>query len=142
MSKKNGPIKKRAAHFEAARQSHSLEAAEDYTELVYDLIDEQGEARTGDIAEHLGISHVTALRTIQRLQEQGYLRTEKRRPVELTAKGRRLARAAKARHELLVKFFVHIGVPTTVAETDVEGMEHHVSDITLSKIKLFLKNKS
>ena len=57
------PVNRRSIPFEAVRKSHTLEAAEDYTELIYDLIQSKGEARVGEIAENLGISHVTALRT-------------------------------------------------------------------------------
>ena len=113
-----------AKRFKAARKQHSNEAAEDYTELVADLIQAKGEARTGQIAEHLGISHVTALRTIRRLQNEGYLVTSPHKPVELTTKGRKTAKFAKERHRLLVDFLVKIGVPATIAEQDVEGAEH------------------
>lgn len=138
MNKKTTLSKNRAKHFEATRAQHSLEAAEDYTELIYDLIEKSGEARTGEIARHLGISHVTALRTIKRLQEQGYVKTENHRPVSLTAKGEKLAKATKERHRILVEFFVSIGVPSKVAEFDVEGIEHHVSETTLRAIVKFM----
>lgn len=130
---------KRAEPFKATRKHHSSEAAEDYTELIADLIERDGEARTGEIAKQMGISHVTALRTIQRLQEEGLLVTSPRKPVELTSQGRKVARYAKERHQLLVDFFVSIGVPKEVAEVDVEGAEHHISDGTLKYVRAFLR---
>jgi DtxR family manganese transport transcriptional regulator len=132
----------RASHFETKREQHNLEAAEDYTELVYELEQRIGEARTGTIAEHLGISHVTALRTIKRLQALGYLKTARQKPVELTAKGRKLAIASKARHEMLVDFFVSLGVPREIAEHDVEGAEHHFSKVTLRRIRQELERRT
>jgi DtxR family manganese transport transcriptional regulator len=137
-SGKLAETKARAAQFRASRKQHVSEAAEDYTELVADLIEEDGEARTCEIAEHLGISHVTALRTIRRLQGEGYLETAPHRPVRLTAKGRKLANYCKQRHKLLVDFFIRIGVPESVAEMDVEGAEHHISPQTLRAITKFL----
>ncbi|MCB0360766.1 MAG: HTH domain-containing protein, partial [Bdellovibrionales bacterium] len=77
----------RARPFRETRRHHSTEAAEDYSELIADLIEEQGEARTCTIAQELGVSHVTALRTIRRLQDEGYMVTAPHKPVELTAKG-------------------------------------------------------
>ena len=130
----------KAKQFKATRKHHSLESAEDYTELIHELIEESGEARTGQIAKQLGISHVTALRTIRRLQEQGYLKTEQHKPVELTAKGKKLALYSKKRHQILLDFLIQIGVPKDIAEIDVEGIEHHVSKITLDRIKKFLLN--
>ena len=130
----------KAKQFKALRKQHSLESAEDYTELIHELIEKNGEARTGVIARELGISHVTALRTIKRLQEQGYVTTARQKPVELTAKGKKLALYSKEKHEILLEFLVKLGVPKKVADIDVEGIEHHVSKITLDRIKHFLKN--
>ena len=128
----------RATSFHATRKHHSSEAAEDYTELISDLIEDHGEARTCNIAEHLGVSHVTALRTMKRLQEEGFVRTNQHKPVELTPKGRKLALYAKERHKLLIEFFLYLGIPKDVAEIDVEGAEHHISAASLKCIKEFL----
>ncbi len=136
-------IHKQAAPFKATRKHHSTEAAEDYTELVAELIIEKGVARTCDIARRLGISHVTALRTIKRLVEEGFLSTSPHQPVTLTLKGARLAKESKDRHDTLIEFFTRLGVPSAIADIDVEGAEHHISSVTLSKIKEFLvSNKS
>lgn len=131
--------RKRSLSFEATRKHHNTEAAEDYTELIADLIEKNGEARTCEIAKHLGISHVTALRTMRRLQSEGYLETSRQQPVLLTAKGRRIAQYSKERHKLLIDFFVSVGVPKDVAEIDVEGVEHHISPVALDAIREFLK---
>jgi len=132
--------KPRSLPFRATRKHHSTEAAEDYTELVAQLITEAGEARTCQIADRLGISHVTALRTIKRLMGEGYLETAPHKPVTLTAKGTRVAKEALERHQLLLDLFLKLGVPRDIAEIDVEGTEHHISAVTLEKIKNFLRN--
>ncbi len=129
----------RAESFRATRHHHSTETAEDYTELIADLLEEHGEARTVGIARALGISHVTALRTIRRLQAEGYVTTSPHQPILLTEKGAALAKHAKARHLLLVDFFIQLGVPADVAEIDVEGAEHHLSDVTLARIRAYMK---
>ena len=137
-NKKN--LGKRAQPFKATRKHHGTEAAEDYTELIADLIEDAGEARTCNIADHLGISHVTALRTIRRLQQQGYVETAPHKPVTLTAKGRDIAAFSKARHELLLNFLTSIGVSKKQAEIDVEGAEHHISRETLKCIERLLQS--
>ena len=131
----------RSRPFRETRRHHNTEAAEDYTELIAELIEEKGEARTCDIANHLGISHVTAIRTMRRLEQEGFLETAPHKPVSLTKKGKRTAELAKEKHDLLVEFFVSIGVPMAVAEIDVEGVEHHISPETLKAVKNFLKSK-
>ena len=128
--------------FRATRKHHSEELAEDYTEIINDLISLKGSARIGEIAKHLGVSHVTAIRTIQRLQEQGYVITKPKSPVELTLKGKSLAKFSKYRHDLLIQLFIKLGIPKKVAEIDVEGAEHHISKKSLDHIEEFLKNNS
>lgn len=130
--------KKRSLPFKKTRGHHSSEAAEDYTELISDLIASNGEARVCTIAAHLGVSHVTALRTIKRLQAEGFVETSPHKPVVLTIKGRRLASFARERHTLLVEFLTALGVPDSQAEIDVEGAEHHISRTTLKYIRQFL----
>ncbi len=127
-----------AIPFRATRKHHSAEAAEDYTELIADLIEELGEARISTIAERLGVSHVTAIRTIQRLERDGYVLTRPYRPVTLTNKGKETAHYCKRRHELMQRFLKCMGVPPDIAQIDAEGMEHHVSPITLECIEDFL----
>ncbi len=130
----------RATPFRATRRHHLQESAEDYTELISELITRTGEARTCDIARQLGISHVTALRTIKRLQAQGYVSTTPHRPVTLTEKGNQTARHARERHRILLEFLIKLGVPRDIAEVDVEGMEHHLSPVSLRAIKRRLKS--
>jgi len=134
MNKKNA----RSAPFIATRRHHHDEIAEDYTELIDMLVQTKGEARTCEIAKNLGISHVTAIRTLKRLQREGYLETAPHRPVTLTLKGKRLAVKAKKRHELLLAFLLKLGVSKKIAEIDAEGMEHHLSPETLKAIQDFL----
>lgn len=123
------------ARFSATRRHHLNEAAEDYTELISDLIKENGEARVGQLASLLGVTHVTALRTIRRLAREGYVTVSFHKPIQLTAKGKKTAALSKERHGILLKFFIALGVPRNIAEIDVEGVEHHISAITLRAIK-------
>ena len=97
---------KRAARFNTTRKQHSIETAEDYTELIAELIVRDGTARIGTIAEQLGVSHVTTLRTVRRLEKEGYVKAPHHRPVELTKLGATVAKAAKMKHEMLVAFLI------------------------------------
>jgi DtxR family transcriptional regulator, manganese transport regulator len=120
------------------RSDHAQELAQDYVELIADLIEHQGEARVVDLARRLGVTHVTVNKTIQRLQRAGFVRTEPYRAIFLTATGQRLARESRERHDLVVRFLVALGVPRPVAESDAEGIEHHVSRETLRAFRAYL----
>jgi DtxR family manganese transport transcriptional regulator len=50
------------------RQEHSEETAQDYVEMIAELIETTGEARVIDLARRLGVTHVTVSRTLQRLR--------------------------------------------------------------------------
>ena len=59
-TKKPGASKIRSAAFQRIRADHSSELAEDYVELIADLINEKGEARGSDVAMRLGVANATA----------------------------------------------------------------------------------
>lgn len=121
--------------YRRTRTDHQREQAEDYAELIADLIRERGEARTVDMARRLGVSHVTVNRTLNRLQKAGIIETEPYRSVFLTDKGKDLAEMARERHRIVYEFLVAAGVSPETAELDSEGIEHHVSPETLAALK-------
>ncbi len=120
------------------RQEHSQETAQDYVEMVAELIDTIGEARVIDLARRLGVTHVTVGRTLQRLRREGLVTFLPYRSIFLTAAGRRLAEETRHRHEVVVAFLLSIGVPSAVAHSDAEGIEHHVSRETLAAFQKHL----
>lgn len=104
-------------------------------EAVAEVIEREGACRVKDLAERFGVSHVTVVRIVKRLEGEGYLSTEPYRPIGLTAKGKRLARACRERHEIVYRFLRAIGVDERTAAIDSEGIEHHVSPSTLGKLR-------
>jgi DtxR family manganese transport transcriptional regulator len=120
------------------RQEHAQETAQDYVELIAELIAETGEARAIDLARRLGVTHVTVGRTIQRLQRNGYVTAQPYRSIFLTDTGRKLAEEARRRHQVVFEFLRSLGVPEPVAHSDAEGIEHHVSPETLSAFRKHL----
>jgi len=124
------------------RQEHSLEIAEDYVEIIADLIAVCGEARAIDIARRLGVTHVTVTKTIGRLQRAGLVSSRPYRSIFLTDEGRRMAESARRRHKTVVEFLKAVGVSEEVAMGDAEGIEHHVSNETLAAFERFTRSRS
>lgn len=108
--------------------------------MIDDLIREQGEARSVDLAARLGVSHVTVAKTIQRLQEKGLVRAEPYRAIFLTHEGLGLASRCRERHHEVMEFLLAIGVSPATAEIDAEGIEHHVSEETLLAMRRHIRN--
>ncbi len=130
-----------AASFDRIRTDHRSELSEDYVELIHDLIDAHGEARVVDLADRLGVTHATVTNHIAKLARAGLVSTEPYRSIFLTADGRELAERAKQRHRTVVAFLEAIGVDKATAHQDAEGIEHHVSDATLSCMARFLNHR-
>ncbi|MEL6499014.1 MAG: manganese-binding transcriptional regulator MntR [Planctomycetota bacterium] len=129
-----------AAHART-RQDHAAEIAEDYVEAIADTIEAHGTCRVTDLADRFGVTHVTVIRTLQRLERDGLVRTEPYKPVGLTASGHTLAAACRRRHEIVERFLLSIGVPPDIAAVDAEGIEHHVSDATLERFRRITEEK-
>ncbi len=131
-----------AKRFGRVRAAHQTETAEDYVELIADLIDARGEARVVDLAARFGVSHATVNKVINRLNREGLVSNRKYRSLFLTEEGRALATKCKERHGVVIDFLRLIGVPEEIAQSDAEGVEHHVSEETLNIFRTFIhKNK-
>ena len=122
------------------RADHKSEKAEDYVEAIAEILQEQDCCRTNDLAKHFGVSHVTVLRTVERLTREGLVTTERYRPIELTPTGKRLAKKCRARHEIVFQFLLALGIDERTAAVDAEGIEHHVSSATLQRFKEFTES--
>lgn len=120
-----------AAKFDRIRRAHQSEVAEDYVEMIADLIVENGEARTVDLATRFGVTSPTVNAIIQRLVRESLVETKPYRSIFLTEAGMALAESSRQRHKIVRDFLVSIGVPDAIAEEDAEGVEHHVSPETL-----------
>ncbi|EHL95736.1 putative transcriptional regulator MntR [Acetobacteraceae bacterium AT-5844] len=130
-----------AARHASARAGRASAVLEDYVELIDDLLREEGEARPTDLARRLGVAHATAIKSIARLKVLGLAHSKPYRGVFLTPEGHALAEKVRARHRIVVDLLKAVGVPHDVAESDAEGLEHHVSDTTLQAFEEFLRRR-
>ncbi len=121
------------------RLAHQEERSEDYVEAIADLIRSSGEARVVQIALRMGVSHVTVIKIIKRLQGEGLVEKRPYKPIFLTQHGQRMAARAKRRHELVFKFLIAVGVEPKTAALDAEGIEHHVSTDTLTVFNNYIR---
>lgn len=131
----------RAATFRRLRDEHAREMAEDYVEMIADLIEEEGEARAVSLAERFGVTPATVAKTLGRLRRDGLITSQPYRSIFLTDEGKALAEDCKQRHELVCNFLIAVGVDPDTAAEDTEGIEHHCSRETLAVFRAFL-NKS
>jgi len=126
-----------ARRHERVRRQHSNELAQDYVEAIH-AIEQEGETpRVTDLQKVFGVSHVSVVRALQRLEKRELL-DRSGDGMELTAVGRKMATEAAERHEIVVEFLLKLGVSDAQAHADAEGLEHHISDETLGAMRRFI----
>lgn len=126
-----------ARQYSNVRKAHETELIEDYVELIADLIEAKGEARAVELAQRMGVTQATVGKMIRRLTDAGLAASEPYRSIFLTDAGKRMARASRRRHLVVLRFLRALGVSESTARQDAEGVEHHVSDETLDIMRRF-----
>jgi DtxR family manganese transport transcriptional regulator len=85
-----------------------------------------------DLAARPGVTLPTVGKSPDRLAREGLATRAKYRSVFLTEAGRALAKECRCRHEIVLRFLISLGLDPETAERDAEGIEHHVSERTLT----------
>lgn len=116
------------------------QSLEDYIETVYLIILDGRVAQVRDIARALGVKMPSVVKAIRELMRLELAVHEPYGGVDLTAKGRRVAKSILGRHTLLREFLMKLGVSEKMADRDACLMEHVVSAETLGRIRDFTEN--
>ena len=127
--------------FQKVRRDHAQETAQDYVEAIEQIRLRLGACRVADLARLMQVSHVTVVKIISRLVASDLVRKTPYGPIELTRSGASMARTARLRHDDVVGFLREIGVPEPHASLDAEGMEHHLSPVTVAAMRRFLRTR-
>jgi Mn-dependent DtxR family transcriptional regulator len=122
----------------SAKKEDRTDRMEDYLEVIYELVEQKGYATTVDISTYLNVSSPSVTKMTQRLDETGYLKYEKYRGIRLTDEGVRIAQNIRNSHGLLAEFFKMIGVDEESANSDAEGIEHHLHPETIKRLEDFM----
>ena len=117
------------------------ESGEMYLETILRLSQTSGHVRAIDVGEEMGYSKPSVSRAMSLLKEGGYIVIDRDGGITLTGAGREIAEKIYARHTLLTKFLISLGVDEATASEDACKMEHSISDISFEAIqKLVEKN--
>jgi Mn-dependent DtxR family transcriptional regulator len=107
---------------------------EDYLEIIYELVQHKGYATLADIAEYLNVRPPSVTTMMRRLDQSGLLNYEKYRGIQLTERGKDIAKIIHNRHSILSEFLRMIGVNEKIANEDAESMEHHLHPQTVLQL--------
>ncbi len=115
------------------------ESGEMYLETIYLLSQKQNMVRSIDVVEHMGYSKPSVSRAVSVLKANGYLTVEENGALVLTQAGKAIGQKIYARHELLTKLLIKLGVDRETAAEDACKMEHAISDTTFAAIRKHLE---
>ena len=117
------------------------ESGEMYLEAIHVLTKKNGHVRSIDVSEYLGYSKPSVSRAMGILRGGGYITVDKDGGISLTDSGLEIAEKIYARHTLLTKLLIHIGVSEETASEDACKLEHAISDESFEALKRFVADK-
>ena len=117
------------------------ESGEMYLEAIHVLTKANGHVRSIDISEYLGYSKPSVSRAMSILRGGGYITVDKDGGITLTQSGQQIAEKIYARHTLLTKLLVHIGVSEETAAEDACKLEHAISDESFEALQKYVADK-
>ncbi len=150
MLKQNKISANKEKRLESIKKVHSQKNTEfttrmeDYLEVISELVELKGYATPIDISTYMSVSPPSVTKMLKRLDGAGYLEYTKYYGLKLTPKGKSLANEIRQKHSELLEFFEIIGVNRSIANQDVEGIEHHLNLKTMKQLRkftTFLKSK-
>ena len=118
---------------------HIYESAENYLEAILAL-GKKGPVRSIDIAQYLEFSKPSVSRAMSLLRENGYVVMDEAGFLTLTESGHEVADRIYERHQFLTDWLIRLGVNEETASSDACRIEHHLSDETFEKIKIFVES--
>ncbi len=117
------------------------QSLEDYLEAIYVLESKGTPATVRGVARFLDVKMPSVVAAVRLLKDRVLARQEPYAPITLTAEGRAAAKKILARHTLLKRFLIMLGVKPGTADEDACRMEHILSHETMEKIRLYTEGR-
>jgi len=117
------------------------EAAENYLEAIYMLLQRKGSCRSVDVSRELGFAKPTISVMMKNLREHGYVVMDENGYISLTESGRDVATQMYQRHEAIAAILIRLGVSEEVAYQDSCKIEHDLSDESFHAIVAYMQKQ-
>ena len=118
------------------------ESGEMYLETILILSQKSGTVRAVDICNEMGFSKPSVSRAMGLLKDGGFVEVAANGSITLTTDGLVTAQKIYARHTILTKMLLELGVDEEHATEDACRMEHVISDTTFEAIKNHVKENA
>lgn len=101
-----------------------------YLEAIYYMWSEGEPLHSARLADWLGVSRPTVTVAVRRMAGYGMVRVNKRKEIELTARGRKAAEAIVRRHRIMERWLTDgLGLDWVTADEEAARLEHAVSEV-------------
>lgn len=120
------------------REKEYSESIEMYLKEIYLLAREGSPAKTGEIADRLGVSPPSVTDRLSHLEERGLLVHEKHRGSTLTPEGEEQAEALLRKHCRIERFLVEQLDVTEGFHEEACRLEHAISDDVAARLDRFV----
>ncbi len=109
---------------------------EDYLETILLLESKNRVARVKDIAADMNVQMSSVTSALKNLKDKKLVNYEKNSFISLTDKGKKIAEAVLAKHDIIKEFLQHVlKIPDTDSETSACEIEHAISTETALRLK-------
>jgi len=110
------------------RREHTSVSQEDYLKAIWELVQEEQQPISARLAEDLSVTPPAVTAALKRMTRDGYLRVLRDGRIELTARGKEIAKHLVLRHRLAEKLLTDvIGLEWSRAHEEAERLEHGIS---------------
>lgn len=122
------------------RQKQLLsDSLEDYLEMIYRIILENGYARVNQLANKLNVNPSSVSKTLSKLATKGIVQYEKYGIIKLTPEGNDIGAYLLERHNIVTKFFNIVSDNTSEQNfAEAEQAEHILSKSTIIGLQTLL----
>ena len=114
---------------------------EDYLKAIYVLMAESQPVIAARMAAETGVSASTIFATLRRLEKDGYATVNRRKEIQLTAAGKKIAEKILRRHFLTERFLTDLlGLDWVKAHQEAHRLEHAISQEVEERLAKLLNN--
>ena len=111
------------------------EVVSHYLEAIYYIWAEKEPIRSSRLADWMGVSRPTVTVALRRMIRDGLVRMNRRKEIELTARGMRAAESIVRRHRIMERWLTDgLGLDWVTADEEAARLEHAVSDVVEDRL--------
>ena len=111
------------------------ESAENYLETILILQNRNGQVRSIDIVNELGVSKPSVSVAMKNLRQSGMIDVDSNGYITLLQDGLAIAEKIYERHTILTEWLIDLGVSPEIADEDACKIEHVISPESFLSIK-------